>query len=506
MKTVRSPFSSIEALENRIAPSGLIDVITSNGNVVVKVSGGGEAPQNITVAGSNNGAIFFIANDGETFRLNGVQDDNFLEVPGVAGNLTIDLGGGNDTLVVTGLFIGGALAIKMGEGDNAVTLTSSTVGGLTYTGGNGFDSFLANGTVLNVAKTVSLKPGSGSNSFAFESAETRIGGSLLYSGGAGSDILSADNDVTVIGGDLSFKGATANNILSFNTSVLVLGRNVSFLAGINGTNNPSGAAFGGGELLRIGGSFKYVNPSGLQNFLFGSNSVTEVFGGITISANPSVDSDASFNAGDFFSAKHLTLLSKGGHLSSNLEGDTVAIGAVKAAGLKGFTFEAGGVITGAVNIQAGIGGITLDNPEEDDLVITGATTLKINSAAGSNSLTTIRGVRFLSNFTAILGSGTDNVILDNITAFGTFNLTTGVGGDAISIDTNDVPGRSAFYNALNINLGAGFDILTLGGVGVNDRVTAYRAVKITGGFTNGNLETITLNEGTNTFLVDPVVS
>ncbi len=506
MKNIRSPFSSIETLESRIAPAGLIDVITNNGSAVIKVSGGNLDAQNITIAGSTNGTVFLIANDGETFRLNGVQDDGFLEVPGVVGNLSVDLGVGNDTLGVTGLFIGGTLGIKMGAGNNVVTVTSSAVGALAYTGGIGSDAFTANGTSLNIAKTASLKPGGGSNSFAFNSDETRIGGSVLYSGGSGNDVLSAENNVTLIGGDLILKGATGSNVLNFVSSALVVGRNVSYLSGVNGTNDPSGAIVFAQEVLRIGGSFNYVNPAGLQTLVFGSASVTEIGGAISILANPANDAVASFDAGDFFSAKSITLVGKGGRLSTNLEGGNVAIGSIKASGLKSFTFAAGGTITGTVNVQAGLGGITFQNPQESDLVISGATTLKIVSAANANSLSALSRVQFLSTFTATLGAGTDNFIADNITAFGAFKLTAGTGGDAISIDTNDVQGRSTFFQSVSINLGAGFDILTLGGIGVNDRVTAYRAVGVTGGFTNGNLETITLNPATNTFLIDPSVS
>src|SRR5688500_16665781 len=73
MHSKRSPlFSPIEILEPRVAPAGIIDIVTKDGSAFIKVFGNTDTAQDLTIAGSLNGTLFLFGNDNETFRLNGI--------------------------------------------------------------------------------------------------------------------------------------------------------------------------------------------------------------------------------------------------------------------------------------------------------------------------------------------------------------------------------------------------------------------------------------------------
>jgi len=278
-----------------------------------------------------------------------------------------------------------------------------------------------------------------------------------------------------------------------------VGKSLLFLAGKNLTSDVGGLSITSTGVSHIGGPLTYTNPMGKQTFGIFGNSV-EIGGATSITASPSEDMTAAIDASTVTMGRLTVATITGAHLGFSLIGTTLNVGgAVLMRGLKDIKIEGGGTISGALTLSAATG-LTLEG-DDGPLTISGPLAYKSNSAL--DSTVTIAGVVAAGAMTFNLRQGIDTVLIDQSTFLKSFTLDAGTGADVIKIETAGDPGPSLFAGAVAINLGAGGDTLTSGSMDTDDHLTALKKFVVTGG--NGAGDTVSLLNGTNVFVVPPVV-
>ena len=143
MKT--NSFPSIEALETRIAPAGVVNVAFAGGSFTLT----GDALDNVlTITATGPNVLTFSPGGGTTFT-SGLPLSVFDPATGIfhgdiTGKFTANLGAGNDTLFLANVTIPGKLDVNDLIGNNNLTLNNTRIGGdLNFTTGPGNDLLAA---------------------------------------------------------------------------------------------------------------------------------------------------------------------------------------------------------------------------------------------------------------------------------------------------------------------------------------------------------------------------
>lgn len=269
MKIHRS--STLEILEDRIAPAGIVDVQYDAATGELTLTGDGVANElSVFLTGPNTYRIEGLATDIETggtsffdigkltkltflggagadtlelfnlhtlteFSFSGEAGDDQLTVQNLTVKGAVQLHGGadSDTVSFDGLLtsIGGNLTI-----DSAATATDSisvefnaqkTVlgGSVIFTGGGGSDSlgFFGEGP-LNIGKGVNFNSGAGggnlniSNDDLATVGKLTTGESILFTGDAGDDELNFDGVNVNLASGIRMTGGALNDVISFGTN------------------------------------------------------------------------------------------------------------------------------------------------------------------------------------------------------------------------------------------------------------------------------------------------
>src|SRR5215204_8264 len=121
MKTV---LPSIELLEPRIAPAGIISVSVSAGTLFLKSLSGAAGNESIQISQTAPGELTLTPSNGTQLQLGTVllSADQPQVIEALFGSINVSLGEGADTVTVTNLQIAKTLNIDGGNGTNAVTL------------------------------------------------------------------------------------------------------------------------------------------------------------------------------------------------------------------------------------------------------------------------------------------------------------------------------------------------------------------------------------------------
>jgi|GEM_PF-5367342 len=490
----------IEILEPRIAPAALIDITTKNGSAIIKVHGSAESNDGLSVVGQADGSLKVQGLFGETFTVNGVAGTGPQTLPAITQDVTIDLGKGDDSVLMSNLQLGGKLTLKMGEGTNVVSIMSSTVGGaMSYTGGKGDDQLSTGGSALAVGGALTLSMGAGSNKFQAASGELSVGGGLTYTGGKDADLLQMNTTQATVAGALKFLAGAGANVLSFTGDELQVGKSLLYLSGKNVSNDPGGLSIAGNKAVSIGTTLTYTNPIGQQTFALSGDSV-HIGGAVLLNASPGNDSTAAIG-GTSVSTGKVTFASTGGHLSFAVSAQQLSVaGAVMARGARDLQITGTGTIAGAVTLSSTTS-LILSSGGNGQLIIGGALAYKANSALTNASL--IGNVTATGKTDFQLRSGTDNLTIEGSRFLKALTINGGEGSDTITIETQNEAGTTLFAGPVAINLGAGADTLTAGSMNANDHLTALKKFLVTGG--GGGGDTVSLLNGTNVFVEAPIV-
>jgi hypothetical protein len=414
----------LEALENRLTPSGNVTTSLVGGNLTLT----GDAQANgITL--SQPAAHEITITPDATTSVNGHAAGTAVTVMGVTGSLAINLDAGNDTLTFDlshgGINVGGNLSITGSTGNKFVSSTTAgtannlkVAGNLSEIFGDGTESTFLNQFAVGGNMTVNHANG---NAFVF----------------LGVDPANLGKQFNRVGGNLVVDNVTASGAAASGFDIDALeetnvGGNVIADMGF-------GASFGFGGWTSVG------SLSGHPVSIGGSVTIDNLTGFLT--------------NGDFFGqGEEVVNALVGGDVTMNLgsgAGNTAAFG----GGASQATTRAASVtITGS-----GASDIVTVGPSRirDDLTVT--------LTGGGNNVITLNDVVVGGDTTLTSTGGNTAISIDDSVGgsvfFGDVTITTGAGNDTLSIGSGTATGVTTFFDEVTVNLGAGDDTLDLATAG-----------------------------------------
>ena len=419
MKNIQ--FNTIEVLESRIAPAGLVAAtyVSSTGELTIT---GDIAANDVSVfqTGPNTYRVF-----GDSTDINTVGNTSF--DLGKLTKLTINGGDGDDDFDLFNLRTLTKLSFSGGAGDDRLDATNLTVKGSVEIEGNaGEDTVRFDGVSTIITGDVTAASAATVADLidvSFRAVNTQIGGSLRVDGGGASDSLSffAQGTVAVKKGISFITGAGGGEIDLSNDGPLNIGK----------------LSTGESILVTGGDGQDILNFSGLNATLAG---------GIRMTGAANQDSiDFSNELGTIKIGK----LSGGESILFNggAGDDSVSLAAVTLT------------LRGAIDVTGGDG----DN------------SLEIGGSAGSakiGKLSTGESVLFVG------GADDDSITADvaNLTLRGGIKLTGGEGDNDISFNDND--------GSKSVKIGklaSGQSILLTGGAGDDEISSTFSTATLSGG-------------------------
>ena len=394
---------SIETLESRIAPAGVV-ILTQTG-AGLKISG--DASNNdVTITQANPGEFIVTGNDGTMVQIGNGTPAAAQTVIGIAGDIVADLKEGGDDLRFIGVFVPKSLTVNFGNKDvsaanNKLFLEDTLIGkNLNVTGSVAGDDVEFRGTFVMVNGGATLKLGDGQNDVDFQaSVVNQIDGNLFFSGGTDQDQVKSQGGGVVasqirIGGNLTIQAGAGTNSIEFEPddqlfiggAVSITNKNVNqnvtvtlrtqdasgntIIGGGLVIKNGSGAAANtirGGSTLEIGGAVLVVNgdqAAGMTATTIGADTLLNVGKGVTFK-NGSGDFSTLMVAGGHKIGGALSYLGKAGS-------DALQFSGLVNAEIEGSITFRGGPGTSALIINSYLinvgGGINVKGGAERDVV------------------------------------------------------------------------------------------------------------------------------------------
>ncbi|MES2738907.1 MAG: hypothetical protein V4672_21505 [Verrucomicrobiota bacterium] len=444
---------SIEALESRLAPAGVV-ALTLSGNTLSVSGDPGDNSVDISDNLDGTWTVKDLTDSGTQFLFQGVQQSvvTLTEATHIKANLqggndslsftslrssgsitVTDTAAGNDTVNFSDVFIGGAVKLDLGAGDdqfkfqnvNFASLLSvkggagndvfeSSTGwfqGITADFGSGGGKFILGGSTVFVFGSVNVT----SQSVADETMEThfsgdslRINGSVTLKTGHGESLLlinttSSQNFQTL--GNFTHTSGSAADSIYLAGSISIFGK-MDIKAG-NGDNllaTGQGPTSGSLSALTLG-SFSYTGGTGNETVVFGSGEVDIHRDVIFTAGNSGPDSSDSLA---FDSAR----LSIGGKLTykGNNAADFLDL------------FSTVIQITGAISFTGANGTNSMN--VTGDFTTLGA--LAYAGGTGHDSFNLIANggpISILGNVTASLGTGDSDAFLRDTSIIGHLSIT-----------------------------------------------------------------------------------
>jgi hypothetical protein len=488
------PHSTVEALESRIAPAGLITATFSGGSLVI--DGDAEA-NNLTITQIAPDALSLSSSSGNiqldlpgnsdpapastivvkdftgslTIRLGGGNDVLNIADFYAPKKVTIDLGGGSNGLVLADIHASGKMEILGGDGGNDIAIQSlRTSGPVNVRLGGGMDT-VALGTLA--AKSASFTLGAGDDSLLINGALVR--GALTVDGGAGANgvtlgdgsAIDVGGKISVVYGDDAFVDATKfmGSLTRFGSLVIENGNATALTQIIS-------------PLLE-GGSIKIVNGGSggtiLLNSAFTSMKSLKVIGGAgndSLEVNPLVNLNITgslvFKGGD---GNDTVAVVSNGRIGGKVTLEMGASASIQGVNILGLQILSVGSIS--VTSQAATQNVVLLSRVDVKGSVQG-------NLSGSPSQFTIVDSSIKGAFKATLSDAVDLMNVVNSRFGGAVSIQTLGGADEVNIYGNSSVG-TLFKKAVKVNLGEGDDILRVGSATPAEAVVFRKKVTFDGG-------------------------
>jgi hypothetical protein len=227
-----SNFSSLEPLEQRIAPAGLVTATFANG--VLTLSGGDGQDHDVDVLKTGK-TKFSVTGAGTSINELGNTSENF---KGKLKEVRIEGGAGADSFSLTKLKPLKAVNFEGGMGVDSLTTTNLKVAKagkveIALGSESGTVDFGGDRTLIGGILSVDL---GGGGAMSLLSAETLIRGNVAVVGGSQSDSISIGGASTVMKGELSFSGGGGDDTFNATGNSLSVKRAVT-MDGQAGTNH-----------------------------------------------------------------------------------------------------------------------------------------------------------------------------------------------------------------------------------------------------------------------------
>lgn len=410
-------FPSIERLEDRIAPSGLITVSYAGGHLALA---GDAGDHSLGIEFADPSTLVLRAFDGTSLVVNGKAQTSPVSIAAFAGNVEATLGGGRDTIQIGPGMFPGDVSIDLGGGENRLIAGDLTVAGnLSVTGAAGADHVAFAGKATTIGGDASLELGDGANEVAAGLGAFLVGRNLGVKTGRGSDSLVFGGTGFAIGGDTTVTSGAGSDVVGFfATKIGLFGGKLS-VAGSSGAGQAERFTFSGDEQILFHGAIAITTGDGNGAVALQSGGRLHAQSDLSIDTNHG-SHRAHVTAKDVTVDGSVSVTSRGSVDLKVAATDNLNIGGnVRIAGGSGadhVMIAGGGKIAGAVSVDVGAGNhqsITLAGTSEQPLVTQGDVTL-IQGGAGGTNTTTILNSEFGSSFVLKSNSPRDTIKLASV--------------------------------------------------------------------------------------------
>lgn len=536
MKTTGPAENSLEVLESRIAPSGVVTVTLQAG--VLTISGDAGSNQ-LVVSAAPNDQILIAALDTTTDV--GAGPGIIRMLAGPVKRVVSDMGDGTDVLWLTGLTALTEVNVNGGNGEDSFLFSNLSVRGSVLASlGPGGDTVVFDGATTRIGGNIVIGAGDGENSLLFLGDKVSVSGSLIYSGGDGDDRVRSLSTDAKFSKNVSLSLGEGNNVTFFeqNSATRILGK-LSITGGNGGDNFTVGS---GGALsvrknltlelgngsnavnqfpesgpISIGGTYRATGGTGLDNFQLGGVSFTardmffdlgegENMAAIGVSSvkvtNLSLTSGAgndliSLNGTNFTVKGKLNVRAGDGENQIRVRPSNLLVKGASSftsgSGSEVLEFTGSGKFAGPVSINLGTGGVGA-TPQTLSIfgsvagfVFANSVTIQTSGDINNTDRIELRSVEVRKKLNISMGDGNSTAVLDEVYLRSSLLLQTNGGNDTVSFErTNFSPLESLAMGSVTIRTGAGNDTALIG-TGVPGARVDFR----------GKLSVVD-NEGTNT--------
>ncbi len=503
------PSSTIEPLESRIAPAGLVKVSLVGDLLTIT---GDEAGNEVTVNVLANGTTDIVPAGGTDIFFNGATTAATLNVTAAQPKLVSKLGIGDDKLTTSGVFT--SITADNGDGANTTTLGTMTVIGKTMIkGGKDTDSVvtLAGAGAQKFLGDFSMRLGEGNNVVSVTAGSFNASGNFSIINGNGNNTIVLTPTASATSFNLSFaKNVTFTSGTGSHVTVLgsagiyVGGKTTIALKDITNStfvNATSKCVFAGPVNFLCGpgsDTIVLINGTGDQLLDFGAglNMNTGAGNGSTIVI---ACSSAPLKISGPLTATSTGKLFVTTLVSPNLILDGALT--IRGGADSTFTIQAAGTISGKATLSTGTFGM-LNMSNTSLLTFAGGLTVDFSKTTSANGIT-ISNILTNGPLKILGGSAVDTIKLDNIEASGAVSIVTGKGNDILDVERTAVgAAASSFLLPFVVSLGAGDDTASIGNNNANLKITTFAGFKVDGGIGN---DTLSLATNANVLLRPPTV-
>jgi hypothetical protein len=445
-------FSGFETVNGLVGNDGF--TLSSAANSTITIDGGG-GTDSLSVASSDLG--------NNSLTISGAGSGSLGTVT-FAGMESIALSSGNDSASVSSV---GSLSgnLDLGAGNNSLTLASGAGSLGSLSAGIGNDTITINGGSVVGAVNV----GDGTNQLTVSGTSSSIGS---YTGGTGAD------SITLSGGDVggNVDLGTGANTLLISTISSSIGGAVTFGSGTSDTLSYAGYGNAVTVSLNSATSTAAAGATGITGAVTGFESLVGGSGNDTLTANAGANTLTVAADGTTTLDINLTV--------SGFE--TINLGANADASADSASIS--GAFNGTVDLGAGNDTATINN---------GGSVTSLSGGAGSGDTLNLDGANQTIRVTAT-GAGTSAGTSGSTTTFANFESVNGLAGDdAFTVD-------SASTSTISLDGGTGTDSLSVANTdtAANSLTISGAGSGTLGNVTFSGLESIVLGSGGDTATVN----
>jgi hypothetical protein len=433
-----STHSSLESLEAKLAPAGLVTItLTTSGAMTVTGDG---ANNEIAIINNGNGSwsIQDLVGSADTFfSFNGSAPSSSSALTFIATSIKVDLGAGDDSLYLGSLATSGSVSVKGGSGEDSIILQNCVIAGsLTLDAGSDLPG-TNNGIAISssvISGATSLKGSKGGDEFAFDTS--KFFGTVTVDAGDGGDLVSSKDT------------AYANN---FNIRL--------------GSGN-DGIAFDGRTDLAKGLNIDF----GTGTFILSGQSTSSLFvaqGNVSITAaTAATDATSSFNPLATLTSirGNFSLKTGNGQVSARF-GSIAASSEMRVSGLTSITLGSANDDVFLESAVSFLGGLQMNlgngnnNVFGNNITQIEAGKISITSGSGEDSIILSGSTANIGSINLSLGGNTNLVDLlsDSLTVNGDFSYTGGADVDQLNVLNSELN----VHGKVSLNTGNGNNFVEL---------------------------------------------
>ena len=502
----------IELLESRIAPAGLIDVVFSHGNVQFSVPTGDAGDESAVLTRPAAETLVITPAADVSLRFGGISlpPGQPLSITEFTGDLRASLGGGNDSLTLSGGTYPGSIYVNLGGaqdrlgtngeilqvGKNFLLADGIAVNGaFTIRGGAQPDSVELHGASFQADGSFSVSLGGGVNQFTADATIFQLGGNARVSSGGASDLLLFKSAKIAVAGNLSVASGGGSDTVQFTSAVAELAVNGNFAIASSGSRSAIiEQSLTGIAKIMIGGSLRMSAGTGdrVTQSVSATSGMLSIGSVLFLAANPTEHIQVISTSGEGITiggavAMKSHALNAHQTVSTQTTAPAVVAGPLSLRGGTSVVVALGG------DVHEGLTVITAARHSASvsvsDATIDGNLRIITKDGFGLSAAISLSDLAVDGPVSIVGGIGATTLKVDQTLVGQSFIAALGDGANAFRIEQESQSGASIFTGNVELRGGNGADSFLIGGVG-NNTIQFLAGV-----LANGAAGTDTLTEG-----------